>query len=204
MATIRCAVLLLFATSVAAAPDLSPELLTVRTVKVCSSGDKASQDQAAELRQKIDEVIPSLIPDTSDEADLLIEFEESLISSDDGPSKRWRATLYHLACQRRELGEPPGRIVRGRCENNLFVRVGMGKMYGQVAMDRSATEDFAHVLRDAILGCAPVPAAPAPEPPVAVPELRPPDIVIEDPPVEDDDSDEQLTSEPSPPPQTEP
>jgi len=44
MATIRCAVLLLFATSVAAAQDPSTELLTVRTVKVCSSGGKASQD----------------------------------------------------------------------------------------------------------------------------------------------------------------
>lgn len=160
--TIKCAVLLLFATSVAAAPGPSKELLTVRTVKVRSSRGKVSQDQAADLRQKIDEVIPFLIPDTSDEADLIIEFEESLISSDDGPSRNWRATLYHLACQSRELGEPPSRIVRGQCENNLFVRVGMGKMSGRVPMDRSAAEDFAYALRDAIVGFAPATSVPAP------------------------------------------
>jgi len=165
--TIKCAVLLLFATSVAAAPGTSNELLTVRTVKVRSSRSKAAEDQAAVLRQKLDEIIPSLIPDTSDEADLIIDYEEYVTGSSDAEATAWRATLYHLACQSRDFGEPPSRIVRGQCENNVFVRVGMGKMSGVVAPDRSGAEDFAYLLRDAILGLAPATTAPVPPVPVA-------------------------------------
>ena len=171
MATIGCAVLLLvlplLATSAAAAPVKSNELLTVRTVKVRSSRSETSEKQAAALREKLDEILPSLIPDTSDEADLIIDYEETLsASSNDELTTEWRASLYRLACQSRELGEPPSRIVRGQCENNLFVRIALGKMHGVVTPDRGGPEDFAYALRDAMLGV--VPLAPEPLPVVRV------------------------------------
>jgi hypothetical protein len=207
MTTLKYAVLLLFATSaVAAAPDLSSELRVVRTVNVRSSQWKSSQDQAAELRQKLDAVIPSLIPDPSDGADLIIEYEESVIGLTDAiQAKEWRATLFHLACQSPDFGEPASRIRRGKCENNLFVRVAMGKMSGTVAMDRSAVEDFAYVLRDAILGFAPATKAPVPAVPVpAVSAPARPLPVMTDGDLIITGGAEPITFEPSPSPQTAP
>jgi len=177
MATIKWAVLLLLATSAgAAAPDTSSELLMVRTVNIRSTQKKWSLDQAVELRQKLDEVVPILIPDPSDGADLMIEYEESITGTTDADrATTWRATLFRLACQSREFGEPPSRIVRGKCENNLFVRIGMGKLSGAVPIGRSAKEDFASALRDAIFGFAPANKAPVAPPPVApVPVPAPP------------------------------
>lgn len=172
MATIKWAVLLLLTTSAgAAAPDIASELRTVRTVNVRTS--RSSPEQAVELRQKLDEIIPSLIPDASEEADLIIEYSSS--SSDQGI--RWQATLFRLACQSPEFGEPPSRIVRGTCENNVFVRIGMGKMSGAVAAGASATDDFAYALRDAILGFAPS-STPRPMPVPALPVIPEGDLVI--------------------------
>lgn len=164
MATIKWAVLLLFATSAsAAAPDIAAELRSVRTVNVRTPSEW-SPDHAAELWQKFDEIIPSLVPGPSEEADLVIEYSEVAVagSSNAGQGTTWQATLFHLACQSPGFGEPPGPIVRGKCENNVFVRVGFGKLSGAVALGASATEDFAYALRDAILGLASMTSAPVP------------------------------------------
>lgn len=170
MATIKWAVLLLFATSAgAAAPDVAAELRAVRTVNVRTS----SPEQAVELGQKIDAIIPSLIPDPSEEADLIIEYS----SSNTNQGTTWHASLFHLACQSPEFGVPPSRPVHGRCENNVFVHVDLDWMSGVVPAGASATEDFAYALRDAILGFAPS-SAPVPTPVPALPVIPEGDFVL--------------------------
>lgn len=145
--------LLLPATSAGAATrDASSDLRRVRTVEIRSTQwRKFWPEKLDELRRTVAEAIPSVVVESSDGADLIIDYEEK---GDADQGTAWLATLFRLGCQSPNFGEPPSPVVDGRCPANVFVQIGMGSMSGTAPAGQSGVNDFAFTLRDAILGFA--------------------------------------------------
>jgi hypothetical protein len=129
------------------------DLFWVRSVSVVNARfDTAQPDPLLHLREAL-RSLPGVTQAETDEADLLIEYDESTVPDEarTEPRAAWHAHLFRLDCQSASFYEKPTRAINGHCERRIYVRVDLGSMSGVSDGRVSAAEDFASKLKEAIL-----------------------------------------------------
>ena len=131
------------------------DLSFVRTIAVVSGDSLIS---AEDLCSRLEYWLAEYPQVRREEADLLIEYEESpgwAYNSDptvDSPINDhvgWTATLFRLGCQSPERGGNPTSPIDGQCENGVYVRIELGRLSGFARDRESAIEAFASEIRNA-------------------------------------------------------